>query len=82
MPSPAPLTSHGEAGKTLDIKAEPQWGTMSNRTWDTSVWVADNQKARSALGWQPSYSLKRGFQAMVSWFRDQPAMLRFYWEHS
>ncbi len=66
------------ARRALGVEAEPRWGTMCNRTWDTGVWVADNGKIRADLGWQPRYSFERGFRTTMDWFRAHPAMLQSY----
>lgn len=66
------------ARRALRIPMEPQWSTMPNRMWDTSVWVADNRKTRSQLGWQPRSSLVEGFEKLIEWFRCHPDMERFY----
>jgi dolichol-phosphate mannosyltransferase len=60
------------ARRVLAIAAKPQWGTMPNRQWDTSVWVADNRAIRRALGWKPRYDFERGFKQMVAWMRADP----------
>jgi len=66
------------ARQVLGIVIEPQWGSMPNRCWDTNSWVANNQKIRDDLGWQPRCSLAQGFRRMVDWFRDNPTMLALY----
>lgn len=58
------------AKRVLGIVTEPQWGTMSDREWDTSIWVSDNRKIRTELGWQPKFSFEEGFRAMVDWIRE------------
>ncbi len=68
------------ASQALEIPAEPQWGSMPNRPWDTNVWVSDSQRIQSELSWRPRYSFEEGFRLMVSWFRDNPALWRFYQE--
>jgi nucleoside-diphosphate-sugar epimerase len=67
--------------RILNIQSEPQWGSMPNRRWDTSVWRADNKYTREALGWRPQYDFNRGFEKMLGWFRDNPDMLKFYQHH-
>ena len=57
------------ARRVLDIPVEPDWGSMPDRVWDTSVWVADNRKIQAALGWQPRYTFEQGFRMMAQWFR-------------
>ncbi len=58
------------ARRVMGIAIEPKWGSMPNRNWDTSVWVADNRKIRETLGWQPRYSFEEGFRLTVEWFRQ------------
>jgi UDP-glucose 4-epimerase len=55
----------------LGIKAEPQWGTMPARTWDTSIWRADSRKIQAELGWRPRHSFEDGFSKMVAWQRNR-----------
>ena len=69
-------TSVGEvvelARRVLAIAAEPEWGSMPDRAWDTISWVADSTKIREQLGWQPRHTFESGFREMASWFRDNP----------
>lgn len=58
------------ARRVMQITAEPQWGSMPDRKWDTSVWVADNRKIQTELGWHPRFSFEQGFQRMVEWYRN------------
>src|SRR5262249_33136441 len=62
----------------LPIAAEPIWGSMPSRQWDTTTWVADNRKIRAALGWKPRHTLDQGLRRMVEWFQTHPDMLAFY----
>lgn len=66
------------ARRLLAIAEEPEWDTMANRLWDTSVWVADIRKIRSALGWVPRRTFEEGFRLTVDWLRRRPSLLRFY----
>lgn len=63
------------ASKALAITVEPSWGSMPARIWDTAVWVADNRRAREALGWEPRTSLAEGFDRTVEWFRQHLSLL-------
>jgi UDP-glucose 4-epimerase len=56
----------------LGVKAEPQWGTMPARIWDTSIWCADSRKIQAELGWRPKHTFKEGFSQMVAWQRTRP----------
>lgn len=59
-----------DVAKTLmNIDEEPVWGTMPNRSWDSSVWVADNSKIRETLNWEPKYSFESGLKEMIEWFK-------------
>lgn len=75
-------TSLGElvalARTILPIATEPVWGSMPNRAWDATVWVADNRKIRDALGWHPRHNLDQGFRYMVEWFQNHSEVLDFY----
>jgi UDP-glucose 4-epimerase len=66
------------ARQMFKISAEPIWGSMPNRHWDTKVWVANNNKIKAELGWEPRHTLEQGFGQMVNWFYDNPGMRHFY----
>jgi nucleoside-diphosphate-sugar epimerase len=68
------------ARRVLDIAAEPAWGSMPERSWDTSVWVADSRAIRTALGWRPRYGVEDGFRRLVEWMRAEPGLCRYYEE--
>jgi len=71
------------ARKVFSVKEKPRWGTMKNRKWDTSVWVANNSKIRKTLAWEPRINLAEGLQKTAEWLRSNPGMLRHYKkEHS
>jgi dolichol-phosphate mannosyltransferase len=53
------------ARRVLGVTAEPQWGSMPNRGWDTNVWVADASRIRQALEWRPRYTFEEGFREMA-----------------
>ncbi len=57
------------ARKVLGIAAEPVWGSMPDRCWDTTTWVADSRKVRRELGWEPRHDLEDGFRRTVEWYR-------------
>jgi dolichol-phosphate mannosyltransferase len=66
------------ARRVLPFEAEPEWGTMEERHWDTTVWVADNRRIRADLGWQPRVDLEAGLRRTADWFREEPARLAGY----
>jgi len=64
--------------RLFGIDAAPQWGSMSPRTWDTAVWVADPRRIEAALGWRPAADFAAGFARFVEWFRERPATQALY----
>jgi nucleoside-diphosphate-sugar epimerase len=66
------------ARRRLPIRVEPSWGSMPNRSWDADVWVADNSKIRSELGWLPRHTLDEGFGNFVDWFLANPGLAALY----
>lgn len=64
--------------RTLGMTAEPNWGSMENRIWDTGTWLSNNQLIRQELGWHPEHTFEHGFRKMVQWFRERPAMVEEY----
>ena len=66
------------ARRVLNIAAEPVWGSLKPRTWDTAVWVADGRAIRDALGWRPRVTFENGIRRLVHWFREDPATRQVY----
>ena len=62
------------ARRTLPIAEEPRWGSMPDRQWDSGVWVADNRRITSELGWKPRVPFEEGFRRMVKWVRENPSL--------
>jgi len=57
----------------LGVEVEPDWGTMDNRSWDTSTWVGDATRARELLGWEATTPLADGLRATAGWLRGEGA---------
>ncbi len=53
--------------RLMKLEVEPVWGSMENRRWDTSVWVADNSKAKRLLDWKPVYDFESGLAKTIEW---------------
>jgi nucleoside-diphosphate-sugar epimerase len=62
----------------LDSDIEPLWGSIGNRQPEPKIWVADISKTKKVLQWEPSYSLKKGLEKTVSWYREN---LELYSSH-
>ncbi len=68
------------ARRVLYVEAEPSWGSMANRHWDTGMWVADNRKIRAALGWRPRFTFEEGLRRTAEWLRERPSLRAWYRE--
>jgi dolichol-phosphate mannosyltransferase len=55
----------------FDITEAPPWGTMPDRAWDTTAWVADSALLQNTLGWRPRHSLEEGFRHTARWFQHR-----------
>lgn len=66
------------ARRALPINCEPVWGSMDNRAWDTSVWIANNSRAKTVLGWQPQVDVYSGFEATVHWLQENAKLRQYY----
>ncbi|MCC6179020.1 MAG: SDR family NAD(P)-dependent oxidoreductase [Chloroflexi bacterium] len=64
--------------RVLNVAVEPRWGSMPDRQWDTSTWVANSQAIRDRLGWQPRYDVEAGFRHLVNWLAAHPDALAYY----
>jgi nucleoside-diphosphate-sugar epimerase len=52
-------------GRTIRVRA----GAFPARQSDTSYWVADIDKAKRLLGWEPATRLPQGLEKTIAWFR-------------
>jgi nucleoside-diphosphate-sugar epimerase len=66
------------ARRLFGIEAEPAWGSMPAREWDTDVWVADNTLIGEALGWRPRHDVEAGLRRTLDWFRACPSLVERY----
>lgn len=53
--------------RLFEIEGEPEWGSMPNRSWDTTIWVADPALIGRELGWRPATDLAAGLAATRDW---------------
>lgn len=62
----------GAAREIFDLSAEPEWGGMEQRSWDTSVWVGDPRRAQEAIGWRALTPLRTGLAQLAEWMQGDP----------
>jgi len=70
------------ARQLMGVDAEPDWGTMAARSWDTDVWVGTGARLERELGWRVSTSFAEGLRKTVDWLRARPELLRYYGEEN
>ena len=58
--------------RLLGIEAAPKWGSMPDRSWDTSVWISDPSRIMRDLGWSPKLDLEDGLLKTIGWFKLHP----------
>jgi len=62
----------------LDVTEPPSWGSLPDRTWDTTIWRADPTRIQRELGWTPRYDVRSGLAETIGWFRANSALCEFY----
>ncbi len=45
------------------------WGGMTNRSWDTKVWVGDNSKMKQLINWEVLTTLELGLKKTWDWYK-------------
>jgi dolichol-phosphate mannosyltransferase len=61
----------------LALEAEPDWGSMPDRSWDTETWVANPQRIRDELGWEARIGLEDGLRRTLDWLRSEAPRERY-----
>jgi nucleoside-diphosphate-sugar epimerase len=59
------------------VEAEPQWGSIPNRQWDTETWVSNPERIRRELGWEPRIDLEEGLRRTLDWLRTEAPRERY-----
>ncbi len=62
----------------LGVAAEPQWGTMGQRGWDTNVWVSNPRAALELLDWKATTGIGDGLARTAAWLRERPRLWERY----
>jgi len=66
------------ARRVLGVRAEPDWGSMPDRAWDTTSWVADPSRIAAELGWMAGTDLDEGLALTSAWLRGTPDVWDVY----
>ncbi len=61
-------------GQTLEMGRAPE-----NRPGDVRLYITDNARVRSKLGWQPSTSIEKTLAAIDQWVSDHESLVRHLW---
>ena len=56
--------------KYTGFDRELNWGSMENRSFDTSHWLADISHIQKELNWTPENTLEDGIRKTVEWFKN------------
>jgi dolichol-phosphate mannosyltransferase len=68
------------ARRLMNVPAEPAWGSMPQRAWDTSVWAGSPEALAAEAGWRASTGVAEGLQRTLQWLQAEPRRLQFYEE--
>lgn len=63
--------------RLLDIHAEPEWGSMPDRRWDTETWVANPGRIRDELGWEARIGVEAGLERTLEWLKAEAPRERY-----
>jgi UDP-glucose 4-epimerase len=62
----------------LTIGAQPKWGSMPDRDWDTDVWICDPTRIRETIGWKPARGLEEDLQRFADWITSDASIRKHY----
>ncbi len=60
------------ARRVFGLAAEPVFGAMPGRAWDTPRWLADPRRIGELLQWRADISFERGLALTAAWLRERP----------
>lgn len=66
------------ARAVLGVTVEPEWGSMAERVWDTTCWVADPSRIGGELGWKAQTDLGEGLTRTAAWLRGSRPLWDLY----
>jgi dolichol-phosphate mannosyltransferase len=70
------------ARRYFGISAEPEWGSMPSRKWDTASWVADCSRLKEETGWSPDVTFADGFRHTAAWLVADENLVALYEKES
>ena len=54
--------------KLTGYKKEPHWGEAKSRDSDNAkVWIANNDKIKKIIGWEPQHNIENGLKKTIKW---------------
>jgi len=56
--------------KKMNLKVEPNYSSMPNRTWDLTDWYGNVNLIKKELKWGPEVSLEEGIDKSFQWQKD------------
>lgn len=59
------------AKEMFDIREEPRWNSMLNRSWDLKEWVGNPDAAREILDWEATTDLREGLRRTAEWIKQR-----------
>jgi nucleoside-diphosphate-sugar epimerase len=55
----------------ISFKGEIVWNTIPKRPLDVATLIGDNSKAKQLLGWKPKFTLKKGLQLTIDFWKTR-----------
>lgn len=55
------------ARSLFGVEADPDWGSMPDRGWDTTTWIGDPSLIQRELGWHPGVDIDDGLSRTAEW---------------
>jgi dolichol-phosphate mannosyltransferase len=62
--------------------AEPRWGSLAPRSWDTPVWRGACDRIAEELDWRASVPLQEGVRHTAHWLSERPEFWPLYDVHA
>jgi dolichol-phosphate mannosyltransferase len=61
----------------LELDAEPDWGSMPDRRWDTETWVANAERIERELSWKAGIGVEEGMARTLEWLKTEAPRERY-----